>query len=424
MAKVFALLAVLGLVLGTPFQAAAQSAQKDDPDPGVVRWRNRPSFQFGDLRLDLRLKLAWDGRRFDPEIGEDTYDFRIRRGGLNGEIGDHVEFQIERDLNEDGRWRDLFVNWRTFRQAEVMAGRFKVPFGREQLVGSTDIDFAYRTLISTVIPPARDRGVMVHGRFLQRGFTYEVGVFDDDGDNGRLEEAQCARPDPKPEEIGPSVAARVTATPLRPLAETFENLRIGAAYGRVDVPEGPNSFRGESVWGSKEFVEPVYVNGTRQRYGAEFTYTPGPVGLAGEWMQAREQRLEQGLGDIDLSDFVTTGWYASATWLVTGEDKADFNGPRHPIITEGIGAIEIGARYEKLQFESAEKIGEAFPAPRAENYLMNSDSVWTLGVNWFPNRWVRLLVNGIHEHFADPERTPKLGTQDFWSGVFRLQVVF
>jgi hypothetical protein len=55
---------------------------------------------------------------------------------------------------------------------------------------------------------------------------------------------------------------------------------------------------------------------------------------------------------------------------------------------------------------------------------MNSDTVWTIGVNWFPNRWVRLLVNGIHEHFADPERAPITGTSDFWSGVARVQIVF
>jgi phosphate-selective porin OprO/OprP len=427
MTNVLAVMVALGVLLGTAPGVSAQSSQQggeQEGDAGVVRWRNRPSFQFGDLRLDLRLKLAWDWRDFDPDIDEDPYDFRMRRGGVNGEIGNHVEFQLERDLNEAGRWRDVFVNWRTFRQVEIQAGRFKVPFGREELISSTDIDFAHRALVSSIIPPARDKGVMVHGRFLQRGFTYQAGMFQGDGDNGRLEEAQFARPNTQPEGIGPSFAARVTATPLRPLAETFENLRLGAAYGVADVPEGLNSFRGESAWGTEDFVAPVYVNGRRHRYGGEFTYTPGPVGLAAEWMQAREQRLGQGLGDVDLSDFITTGWYASATWLVTGEDKEDFNGPRRPLFTEGVGAIELAARYEKLQFESASKIDVPFANPRADNVLMNSDSVWTVGVNWFPNRWVRLLVNGIHEHFADPDRTPITGTTDFWSGVFRLQVVF
>ena len=72
---------------------------------------------------------------------------------------------------------------------------------------------------------------MVHGRFLRRGFTYQVGVFEDDGDNGRLQEPQFVPSGDIPG-LGPSFAARVTATPLRPLAETFENLRVGFAYGR------------------------------------------------------------------------------------------------------------------------------------------------------------------------------------------------
>lgn len=422
MVKVLCVTAVAGLLLLVPNPLAAQSKDKDD-ERGPVRWRNRPSFQFGDVRLDVRLKLQHEWRRFDPEIGEDPSDFRVRRWGLNGEIGNHVEFQIERDLNEDGKWRDVFANWRTFRQVQVMAGRFKVPFGREELIGISDVDFAYRSLASTTIPPARDTGVMVHGRFLQRGFTYEVGVFEGDGDNGRLEEPQFAIIG-DPEGLGRSFAARVTGTPLRPLSDAFDTFRLGAAYGAVDVPEGLNSLRGVSSFGTTDFFEPVYVKGTRQRFGAELTYMPGPVGFAAEWMQAREQRLGQGLGDIDLSDVVTTGWYASATWLVTGEDKEDFNGPRDPLVTEGIGAIELGARYERLRFESAEKIGPAFSNPRAEHILPNSDAMWTLGVNWFPNRWVRVVANAIREDFEDPDRTPLPGTTRFWSGVLRLQLVF
>jgi phosphate-selective porin OprO and OprP len=168
----------------------------------------------------------------------------------------------------------------------------------------------------------------------------------------------------------------------------------------------------------------VYVKVRRTRIGAEASYNPGPIGLVGEWMRAREQRNDQGLGDVDLSDVLTTGWYASATWLLTGEDKEDFNGPRRPLFQGGIGAVEIGARYEKLWFESVDKNGPAFRNPRAEHILGNSDAVWTLGVNWFPNRWVRVTTNAIHEAFEDSPRTPLPGTTKFWSGVTRLQIVF
>ena len=117
MPKVCAVGLALAVLLGLPASVAAQADDKEQGrDDTGLHWRNRPSIQLGEhVRLDLRLKLQFDWRRFDPEIGEDLYDFRARRGGLNGEIGNHVEFQIERDLNPDGRWRDVFVNWQTFR---------------------------------------------------------------------------------------------------------------------------------------------------------------------------------------------------------------------------------------------------------------------------------------------------------------------
>jgi phosphate-selective porin len=77
-----------------------------------------------------------------------------------------------------------------------------------------------------------------------------------------------------------------------------------------------------------------------------------------------------------------------------------------------------------LGFASAEKIGPAFTNPRAEHILPNSDDVWTVGVNWFPVRWVRFTVNGIREEFEDAARTPTPGVTTFWSGVARLQLTF
>ena len=190
--------------------------------------------------------------------------------------GTHCEVELD-DLEDDeclfgGRWRDVFARWRTFRQAEITAGRFKVPFGREELISFSDTDFAYRALVSTTIPPARDKGVMVNGRFLRRGLTYEVGIFDDDGDNGRLTEPQFAGGDP--EDIGPSFAGRVTGTPFRPLSERFETFRLGFAYGLADVLEGLNSSRGQTAHGTDDFFEPVYVKGRRQRVGVEASFSP------------------------------------------------------------------------------------------------------------------------------------------------------
>ncbi len=409
------------LVLGAATRAAAQ-------DPRGLVWDNRPKLVFGDdITLEIRAKLQLDWRRFDPEIDEEVYDFRTARVGLKGDLTRHFDYEIERAIDQDGKfgdWKDVYLNWSTFDVLRVKAGRFKMPFGLEQNTGTTDLDFANRSLASSTIAPARDRGVMAYGEVGRLG--YEAGVFDDDGDNGELKEPQFVDTGDDPAHVGPSYAARLTGELLRalPVPRRFQSASFGVAYTNAAVPEGLNSLRGESAWGTANFFDPVYVKGRRQRFGAQFEWTPGPTGLKAEWMQSREQRLGQSNRNEDLSDLIATGWYVSGTWFVTGESKGGNVSPRRPLFQGGVGAIELGARYDQLELRSAATTGTAFTNPRADFLLPNSDQVWTLGVNWMPNRWVRVITNAIHEEFADKARSPEPGTASYWSGLVRLQVVF
>ena len=62
--------AALVLVLACAGPALAQQQR------GLV-WDDRPSIVFGeDVKLDLRAKLQFDWRKFDPQIDEDAFDFR------------------------------------------------------------------------------------------------------------------------------------------------------------------------------------------------------------------------------------------------------------------------------------------------------------------------------------------------------------
>jgi phosphate-selective porin OprO/OprP len=409
--------------------AAPAFAQKKKVKKGLV-WDDRPSIVFSkNIHIDLRMKLQADWRQFDPEINRDLFDFRNLRFGVKGEFTRHLDFEVEREVTTTdwqwGDWKDVYVNWKTFDAVEVQGGRFKVPFGMEQLTGPTDTDFAYRSLGSSIIAPARDKGGMVHGRFWGRDLTYQAGVFNGDGDNGKLKSPQFVPPGEEEPAAGPSVAARVTATVLRklPVPKKMKSIRLGVAYTNGELPEGLNSLKGESVFGKKYF-DNVYVKGRRQRLGTEFEWTPGPIGVKAEWMQAREDRLQQGNRNEDLSDFLSTGWYASGTWLLTGEKKDDHINPHKPLFRGGAGAIEIGGRYDELGFGSASQAGPAYTNPRADHQVRNSDRVWTFGLNWFPNRWVKVVANGIHETFEDPKRTPKAGYTSFWTALLRTQLVF
>lgn len=427
------LLSALVLLAGATSAAAqdkpldAVKEQAAQGKRGFV-WDDRPKIVFGeDITLGIRAKLQLDWRRFDPEIDEDTYDFRTARVGVKGDLTRHFDYEVEREIDKDGdfgEWKDVYVNWTTFDVIRVKGGRFKMPFGLEQNTGATDVDFAYRSLASSTIAPGRDRGVVVYGEIGYLG--YEAGMFDDDGDNGELKEPQFVEAGEDLKGVGHSFAGRLTVDLFRllPVPDKLKGVNFGFAYTTADVPEGLNSLRGQSVWGTEDYFEPVYVKGRRQRVGGQFDWTPGPAGFKAEWMQSREERTGQSNRNEDLSDFLGTGWYVSGTWFVTGEDKDNDINPRHPLFQGGSGAIEVGARFDRLAFGSATEAGTAFTNPRSDHLVTNSDRVWTFGVNWMPNRRVRVITNAIHEDFEDSSRTPAPGTAAFWSGLLRLQVVF
>lgn len=404
---------------------------------GLV-WDNRPSIVFGeDINVDVRGRAQFDWRWFDPDVGEETYDLRTLRLGLKGRLTRHFDWEIEREIDKAanleeevekwrfGQWKDVYANWTTFDTFSVKGGRFKMPFGLEQNTGVSDLDFAYRTLGSTKIAPGRDTGVMAYGEFLDGALLYEAGVFDDDGDNGELEVERFIQDGQDLEDLGPSFAARVVGELFRglPVHDRLKGAEFGFAYTRSNVPEGLNSLFGEDVWGYN-FVERVYVNGTRQRLGLQADWSPGPLGFRAEWMQSREERLGQSNRNEDLSDFIGTAWYTSATWIVTGEDKDSDVTPNDPLFRGGIGVVEIGVRYDSLTFESASKEGADFTNPRADHLTPNTDGTLTFGLNWMPIRWVKVVANGIRQSFSDVSRVPIAGTTDYWSGLVRLQVAF
>lgn len=430
--KRVSLIAVLFALTALP--AAAQ----DKKDKRGFVWNDRPTIVFGeDITLELKGRALLEWRRFDPELDEDTFNLRTMRVGLAGELTKHFEWEVEREIDhsvgEDeadgadkqwrlGAWKDVYGEWKTFDGFRVKGGRFKMPFGLEQTTGVSDLDFAYRALGSTALAPGRDRGVMVHGEIGR--FGYEAGVFNDDGDNAESNEPQFVEQGEDLDDVGPSVAVRVTGDLLRLLpVGRLRSATLGLAYTTSDVPEGLNGLRGEAMWGY-DFFDRVYVKGRRQRIGAQFDWSPGPTSLKAEWMQTREERKEQSNRDQDLSDYIGEAWYVAGTWFVTGEDKDSDINPKRPLLKGGLGAIELAARYDQLGFRSASTTGTAFTNPRSEHLLPNTDRVLTFGVNWITTPWTRVIINAIHENFEDLNRTPESGTTSFWSGVIRLNIVF
>jgi phosphate-selective porin len=415
-------IAVAALQIALAVPATAQTARPASPETspdaqgdGERKWfvmEDRPSLRLGDaLRLDLTSKIGLTVRAApDQDTGAEMEQRRI---GVDGRLFDVVEFQIERELGDDEQpWRDVFVELRKWRAVRVRGGRFKVPFGQERLTSISDLDFVHRSIASEALTPGRDTGVELNGRILARTVTYMAGVFQHDGDVSR---GGTDAPG------GRTVAARVVSTPFAGASSrALQRIEVGMSMTTGDVPEGLSGLRARTS-NQYEAMAPVYVSGTRVRFAADAAFAQGPLSVKGEFLQARDERKRQGLGDEDLPDVVARGWYVSATSFVLGRLKSNRAAPRTPLWGGGIGAIQIAARVESLASRSSAPGEEPLPSPRAPTIRPNDIRALTLGVNWFPVRFVKLQWNVIREHVEDPERRPDPSRPWGTTGLFRVQ---
>ena len=385
-----------------------------------------PSLRIGEFRADLHVRLHFDFRALDsdPEVAPDEFDFRRFRVSLEGRIYDDLEYEVDASLLDDENpWRDVFLNYRKFRAAEVRAGKFKVPFGLDQLTSEFSHNFIERSLIGTQIAPGRDKGVMVHGRVAGDRMRYYGSWFLHDGDNMQFIEDLDQNEFLDDPPVDNTIAGRVELTPWEPTRGRLRRLQFGANFTRGVVDDGLFGMRGRTV---REFTffEPMYVSGERIRLGVDALWTPGPFSVSAEYNRLTDQRNGQGVGDVDLPDVIAQGWYLEGTWALTGESKAGGIEPRHPLFQGGAGAVEVAARFDELRFSSDGTGGEPpFTNPRAANILPNRDRVITLGGNWYLNRYGRVLFNAVRETIQDPLRSPLPDRTRFWTGVLRLQFV-
>ncbi len=409
----FAVMALAAVPLGVAAPAAAQVRLTFDKRPSLRVYKL--------LTVDLRVKAQTDFRDFPRETGtdpKDVFDLHRARVGIEGTFLTRFDYQIERELHDTTQpWRDVYLDARVVKSLEVRGGHFKIPFGLDQLTGGMNLDFNYRSLAGSYLAPGRDVGVMAHGHLLNDVVRYQVGVFKQGGDNVRSSERTEAQ-------TNRTYGGRLVVKPWdgSKTHRALRTLTAGVALTDGELPEGRNSLRGKTVPGDALF-DHVYVNGRRQRLGAEFQWRPASFGFQGEYMHARDRRLRQGVDDENLPDAIARGWYISSTWLVTGERKKDSIEPARPFISRGIGAVEIAGRVEQLRSSSDSPRGDGFSSPRSAWIAPRADNVWTAGVNWYVNNYVKLQANLIREQrtlngLAMP------GQAHLWSRTLRLQFGF
>jgi phosphate-selective porin OprO and OprP len=388
-----------------------------------------PSIKVGNwLVVDPRAKIQLDLSAFKPELDvkHTILQGRRIRFGADGALFRDLAYTVRVETKRGAEFRDVFLKYQRFDSFQVQAGRFKIPFGLDQLTDSGELDFVHRSRIGSIVAPGRDTGLMILGETPEGTLHYSTGIFRHDGRNSEVEDFAAVN------EVEPggnkTVAARVTVQPAAIFAASIpmRNLTVGAAFTHSDLTTGLSSLPGLTASG-QVFFPRMYVSGARLRRGAELSGSLGSLSIKGEFMDAREERLGQGQRGEDLPALRTQGWYLSAVQRVLGHrDNARPVGFLRSILPgRQLGLVEATARYEMIRFGSVSS-NSASPSrsPRAANVVANDDRAWTFGINWHASRYLKLQFNGVRETLLDPVRTPIDGESHYWTLATRLQIYF
>jgi phosphate-selective porin OprO/OprP len=209
----------------------------------------------------------------------------------------------------------------------------------------------------TFLVPNRDIGGMLQGELGEGLFAYQIGGFDDASDQQNLVNDS---------DDGKSVDARVFFHPFRLIDnELLDGLGIGLA----------------GTWGDSD-------GGSMPSYRMQadstnfFTYLGASGGLPAV--------LSDGTNYRHASP-TNQAWQVEASWALTGEDAAYKGLIPATSFSPGKstwGAFEVAARFGEIDFDD-----DLFPTYANPDVSASKAYGYTLGVNWYLNRWLKFMVN-------------------------------
>jgi hypothetical protein len=372
---------LLFLLSAAATPVAAQSPQEEGS-------QQAPVFEVsprGYVQFDWRGYPEWPIEPGGGRLKFDTFEIRRARIGIDGRWR-RLSFEVAvdpEDVDDDTILKDAYGQFRFTRALRLRVGQFKLPGGREYQTSARTFDFIERSALSSSADAGRDVGGMLTGE-IGRQFEYQVGVFAGDG-QGRASRA------------GVTTAGRFTWAPVRDL-----EIGTSSSLGRTSAHESEpaNGLEGETPSGYR-FFDRLYVQGRRQRFEVDATFTPRAWTIAAEGLYASDQRLEQGLDFEDLPSVVARGWSLSVNRSF-GRRRGDQR--------VRLREFDLGLRFDWLSFDdSADATGSDSVRLRATDVRERSAGTLTAGVSWQPVRWGRILGNASLERYGDARSAPEAG---------------
>ncbi|MCO4782742.1 MAG: hypothetical protein KC646_10500 [Candidatus Cloacimonetes bacterium] len=310
--------------------------------------------------------------------------FRRARIHLSGNSYGNTGFKIQYDFAKNGEvsLKETYLHKKLDNGDSFWVGHVKEPTGLENSTSSNHFHFMERSLLNSFYPDY-NTGFGYEKNGERSPLYYKLGVFHDTDLDGRSS--------PKTG-IGADVDGAYNYTGRMVWLPKFNRdtndlLHVGATYSFRNSNHTNIRFKStpESNLWANSFVDSgnILAEHTILR-GLEFAMTKNNLSIHSEFMQARVKMLN--------SNPIFQGWYLSAGWMLTKEARTYLKGkrkfgriiPNKNYSDGGKGAWEIAGRVSHVDLSE--------PEFNIRGGILDN---YTLGLNWYMNPSVRIMLNHV-----------------------------
>ncbi len=419
--KILEILRTNNQITEEQYNELLKQAKAEQASPGKdlqVYWRNGLRFKSRDNQYKIKIggriqsdfafiEADDDLRGAFPSLEGHGTEFRRARIQIAGTMYENVKFKWQYDFaNGDVHFKQLWIELRNIPYVgKFRIGHMKEPFSLEEVTCSKYLTFLERALPNT-FAPAYNTGVMLHDAEFNKRLTWAVGLFmDTDGQGSSFSDISDY-----------DLTARITGLPW--LEENGRKLlHLGFSYShRFRDNDGRNPIRFRER--PEAHLSPVRLVDTGDimaedvdLFNPEIVLIYGPLSVQAEYFYAS-------VDSVSGKDPNFDGYYAYVSYFLTGEHRhyirpsgkfCRLNPNRNFDFGEsGWGAWEVGVRYSSIDLDDADIRG-------------GKEDNLTLGLNWYLNPNVRVMLNYVKANVDNSEAAISDGDANIFEARFQME---
>jgi phosphate-selective porin OprO/OprP len=338
----------------------------------------------------------------DGATGASQFELRRARLGVKGKFAKYFNYEVVGNFPGTATIDVAFLDFAKYDQMQLRVGKFKQPYGLEQLTSSNNIDFLERSYVDQTAP-GKKLGAMLFGE-LRPGVTYGGSAFqmNDVENDSKSEDMSFAgrgtvnfaelmgnkdaiyhvglagydtstsiRPTASSQSGGSSTTSGTFfsyRTPGRGLSNIFRAQIQGDSVGTTHSHnyQGTVDPSSSTLTATSNGISDATADIDSKAYGLEAIAAYNSFKVQGEYTRGdAKANFRDGTGRMKLDN---EAFYAEALWLLTGEKyssaykKGAFSSikPNKEFDLDnfsGLGAWELGLRYEQFEVSDTERTG-------------------------------------------------------------------